>query len=329
MLPGSGSHRQLMTGGLMSEPISRRTALGVTAAAAGVALTGGGLTATARAASASAVNPSKTARVGATVTPVAYPRGTTWGQAMANFNGDVGNDFRAAKRFFAGPDTWPTVDNIGAEIQSLIDMRSRGLLCFRPALDGGDVDALVSSLRAIKTAGLTDVKITLYHEQGIDENLTAAQFKHVYAEYQKVREVFPLFVEFSGHAYETWAEYRPTEVDGIAVDFYANAWVHGSRLTELANWANEAGQELGIWEIGNSAYHVWPTAAEVSQYFRYITAVQSKRLKDGHLVGDMCWFNGAVPGRYRNTISGKKLTPLHPLDRTLLNRLFKTFNGVT
>jgi hypothetical protein len=246
---------------------------------------------------------------------------------MARFNHDVGRNFEVAKRYFKGRSTWPTTANLGHQITSLIHRGCRGLLCFKPAVDGSDLDALVSSLKAIKAAGLTDAKITLYQEQGLGDGLSAAQFRQVYTEYQAVRKIFPLFVDFSGSNPATWQAYRPMGVDGIAVDFYANTWVKGVRINILGQWANAAGQELGIWEIGNTAGAHVPSAAQVRGYFHYLTQLQSRRLSNGHLVGDMAWFNGPHGGG-GNTISGTVLTPRALEDRALLDRFFDTFNGV-
>jgi hypothetical protein len=127
---------------------------------------------------------------------------------------------------------------------------------------------LVSSLTAVK-AKLTDVKVTLYQEQGLEEKLSAAEFKQVYEKYSEaVSAIFPLFVDFAGARPDTWAAYRPTRVQGIAVDFYADAWVrqtatNSDPLGVLARWADEAGQELGIWEIGNTAAPTLPTRDQV------------------------------------------------------------------
>ena len=275
-----------------------------------------------------------TARVGATVAPDAYKKGTTWDQAMARFNHDVGRDFEVAKRYYMGASTWPVEGNLGVQIQSLIDRRCRGLLCFKPAVDGSDLNALISSLNTIKAAKLTDVKVALYQEQGLKDGLTATKFKWVYGNYHEaVNAIFPLFVDFSGSHPETWKDYRPAGVKGIAVDFYADAWVRETAkknpdpLDVLAQWADEAGQELGIWEIGTSASSTLPTEDQMKGYFGYLTSLQQRRLAAGHLVGDVAWYNGPHGGSYLNTISGTKLSPRYKIDRTLLDGFFDTFNG--
>ena len=315
--------------------------LTATAAAAGAALAGAsGLITPARAAATrdaatrdAAAPLAGTARVGATVVPAAYAKGTTWDQAMANFNHDVGRDFEVAKRYYMGPKSWPVKHKLGAQIQSLIDRGCRGLLCFKPAVDGSDLNALVASLNAIKAAKLTDVKVTLYQEQGLKDKLTATEFKQVYDNYgEAVNSIFPLFVDFSGSHPETWMDYRPAGVKGIAVDFYADVWAREKAknnldpLGVLAQWADEAGQELGIWEIGTSASSTVPTENQMKGYFGYLTSLQQRRLAAGNLVGDMAWFNGPHGGD-SNTISGIKLSPRYKIDRTLLDGLFDTFNG--
>ncbi|HWG63755.1 MAG TPA: hypothetical protein VG253_18855 [Streptosporangiaceae bacterium] len=310
----------------MTGDMSRRAVLKGASVAAGAAFGGWALAAGAGTASA-ATTTVKTARVGASVTVYAYPAGTTWDKAMADFNATVGRNFSVAKRYYGAAHTWPKAGGVGPAIQTLMDRKCRGLLCFKPARDGSDVDALVSALKAIKNAGLTDVKITLYEEQGLAQGLTATEFKQVYAAYQPVRQVFPLFVDFSGHAWKTWADYRPAGIDGIALDYYANSYVAGSRIDILSQWASEAGQELGIWEMGNTAYKTVPTPAEISAYFSYISSVQASRLAKGHRVGDMVWYNGPSGGNYNNTIAGTRLSSLYKLDRKALTGLFDKYNG--
>jgi hypothetical protein len=318
--------------------ISRRTMIKTATVATGTALAGAyGLTARAGAATtAPAVSPPATARVGATVTPLAYPAGTTWVQAMADFNNQVGRNFEVAKRYYQGASTWPTASDFGVQITSLVQRRCRGLLCFEPRVNGDDLDALVSSLEVIKLdAKLTDAKVTLWDEQGLGSGLTAAEFKRAYANYQPIREIFPLFVDFSGASPTSWAAYNPGAdlVDGFAVDFYADSFVNGIKIDPVAEMANEAGTEFGIWEIGNCATPSaeLPTPAQVGEYFSYITGLQGARLKNGYLVGDMAWYNGPHDNNWNNTISGipGKLSPDYPTDRELLDQLYDTFNGVS
>jgi hypothetical protein len=318
--------------------ISRRTMLKTATVATGAALAGAyGLTARAGAATtAAAVSASATARVGATVTPLAYPAGTTWVQAMEDFNNQVGRDFEVAKRYYQGASTWPTDGDFGMPITSLVQRGCRGLLCFQPRVNGDDLEALVNSLNAIKLdAKLTDAKVTLWDEQGLGSGLTAAEFKRAYANYQPIREIFPLFVCFEGASPTTWAAYNPGAdlVDGFAVDFYADGFVNGIKIDPVAEMANDAGTEFGIWEIGNCATPSakLPTAAQVGEYFSYITSLQAARLNNGYLVGDMAWYNGPHLNNWNNTISGiaSKLSADYLTDRQLLDQLYDTFNGVS
>jgi hypothetical protein len=311
-----------------------------TVAAAGLAVTAAcGLmspaasAAPAAATSSGAATPPKGCRVGATVTPNAYPKGTTWEEAMANFNSDVGRDFEVAKRYFRGPKTWPTTaKDVGTIIKSLLDpatgqQKCRGLLCFKPAVNGTDTTALSTALKAIKQAGITDAKVTLYQEQGLEEKLTAQQFQDVYARYyDSVHPYYPLFVDFSGRAQSTWASYRPAAhyLDGYAVDLYAHSWAREKVGVEpIADWADGAGQEFGIWEMGNQN----ATPDEVQAYFAYLTQLQQGRLQAGQLVGDMAWFNGPQQHNF-NEISGTDLCALYVQDRKLLRTFFDAFNGV-
>jgi hypothetical protein len=312
--------------------MSRRTMLKAATAAAGAAVAGSyGFAAQARSAGAAVASSSGAARVGATVTPLAYKPGTSWEQAMADFNAQVGRDFEVAKRYYQGASTWPVKGDLGHGIDSLITRGCRGLLCFQPRVNGDDLDALMASLTAI-SKGLTDVKVTLWQEQGLGEGLTAEQFKQCYQQYQPIRTIFPLYVDFSGSHSSTWAAYNPGAglVDGFAVDYYASVYVKGVRIEPVAELANRAGKELGIWEIGNCAdpKDKVPSDIQIAEYFDYLTTLQRGRLKNGHLVGDMAWYNGPGQGSWKNTISGIQLSPDYKIDRARLDKFFDTFNGV-
>jgi hypothetical protein len=281
--------------------------------------------------SGAAVGPSSAARVGATVTELAYTRETTWEQAMVDFNAQVGRNFGVAKRYYQGANTWPTDRDLGPGIESLVNQGCRGLLCFQPKVHGGDLAALTASLNAIKTR-LTDVKVTLWQEQGIASGLTPAEFRLCYQRYQPIRSIFPLFVDFSGSQSNSWAAYNPGAdlVDGFAVDYYASKFVQGVRIGPVAELANESGKEFGIWEIGNCAEPTdeLPSGDQIVEYFGYLTSLQGGRLNNGYLVGDMPWYNGPRYGIWKNTISGIQLAPGYQTARAQLDEFFDTFDGV-
>jgi hypothetical protein len=275
--------------------------------------------------------PPSGARVGATVTDRAYTPETTWEQAMVDFNTQVGRNFAVAKRYYQGPNTWPTERNLGAGIESLVNLGCRGLLCFQPNVNGDDLAALTASLTAISKS-LPDVKVTLWQEEGLPAGLTAAQYQQCYQRYQSIRDIFPLFVDFGGSRPTTWADYNPGAdlVDGFAVDYYASVFVRGVRIDSLAELANETGKEFGIWEIGNCADpgDALPSGDQIAEYFGYLTSLQAGRLKSGYLVGDMPWYNGPRFGIWKNTISGISLAPGYLTARAQLDTFYDTFNGV-
>jgi hypothetical protein len=257
--------------------------------------------------------------------------GTTWEQAMADFNAQVGRDFAVAKRYYQGANTWPTDDDLGPGIESLVTRGCRGLLCFQPKVNGDDLAALAASLTAIKK-GLTDVKVALWQEQGLPAELAPAEFRQCYQRYQPIRSIVPLFVDFSGSHPGTWAAYNPGAdlVDGFAVDYYASVFVKGIGIEPLAELADEAGKEFGIWEIGNCADpgDELPSDEQIAGYFGYLTSLQGGRLQNGHLVGDMPWYNGPRYRVWKNTISGMSLAPGYQTARAELDMFFDTFNGV-
>jgi hypothetical protein len=275
--------------------------------------------------------PPGAALVGATVTGRAYTPETTLEQAMANFNTQVGRNFGVAKRYYKGPNTWPTDDHFGPGIESLVERGCRGLICFEPNVNGDDLAALTASLTAIKNE-LTDVKVTLWQEQGIASGLTAAEFRQCYQRYQPIRNIFPLFVDLSGSQSHSWAAYNPGAdlVDGFAVDYYASKFVEGVSIEPVAELANESGKEFGIWEIGNCAEPTdrLPSDEQIVEYFGYLTSLQGDRLKNGYLVGDTTWYNGPRLSIWKNTISGALLAPGYQTARAELDKFFDTFNGV-
>jgi hypothetical protein len=109
-----------------------------------------------------------------------------------------------------------------------------------------------------------------------------------------------------------------------AVDLYAHSWAHDKiEVKPIADLADEAGQEFGVWEMGNQN----ATKDEVNNYFAYLTQLQQTRLQAGRLIGDVVWFNGPQQHNF-NEISGTDLCTLYKLDRRLLRAFFDTFNGV-
>jgi hypothetical protein len=116
----------------------------------------------------------------------------------------------------------------------------------------------------------------------------------------------------------------------LAVDHYASVFVKGIGIEPLAELADEAGKEFGIWEIGNCADpgDKLPSDEQIAGYFGYLTSLQGARLQNGHLVGDMPWYNGPHQSVWKNTISGMWLAPGYQTARAQLDRFFDTFNGV-
>jgi hypothetical protein len=281
--------------------------------------------------SSEAANPPTGARVGATVSGRAYSPETTLEEAMVDFNAQVGRNFGVAKRYYKAANTWPTDQKLGIGIDSLVNQGCRGLLCFEPNVDGSDLAALTASLTAISSV-LTDVKVTLWQEQGISSGLTGAEFQQCYQRYQPIRDIFPLFVDLSGSQSNSWAAYNPGAdlVDGFAVDYYASKFVQGISIEPLAELADAAGKEFGIWEIGNCSEPTDPIPSEdqIVEYFSYLTSLQGGRLKNGYIVGDMPWYNGPRLGIWKNTISGSRVAPGYQTARAQLDAFFDTFNGV-
>jgi hypothetical protein len=239
---------------------------------------------------------------GATLSLAAFPSGTTWPQAIADWDGYTGTTIKVAKVYYT-PGTFPT--SINSEIGTYISEGIKALLSFKPAYNPPtktDLVALENALQMFLSAGLT-AAVTVWQEP--QHVMTAAQFRQVVHYYgPAVRKYYPLAYDVTAAAGPSaWTKYYPgaSSIDLVAADYYANTYVSGVTLDVIAGLADSASppQPFGLWEIGSSATNTSPTQSQVESFFGYIQSFMAGRLQAGKANADIVWYdvNGA------NTIS--------------------------
>jgi hypothetical protein len=244
------------------------------------------------------LRPSATASAGlhgATLQLAAFPSGTTWAEAIADWEGFTGTTIEASK-VYNRPGVFPT--SIGKEIQALIGQGIKALLSFKPAFDpptAADLAALQNTLQLYQNAGLT-ATVTLWPEA--QDTMTASQFHRVFQYYGRtVRNSYPLAYDAAGSKGPTsWKKYYPGAllVDVIAVDYYANVYAQNIMLDTLVAFADNGSppKPFGIWEMGSSAGNTSPPQSVVKNYFGYIQSLMAGRLQAGKANAEIVWFNG-------------------------------------
>ncbi len=232
---------------------------------------------------------------GATLALSAFPSGTTWAGAIADWEGYTGTTIKASK-VYNRPGAFPV--KISNEIRAFIDQGIKALLSFKPAYDPPtktDLAALRNTLRMYLNAGLT-ATVTLWPEA--QDVMTASQFHRVVQYYGRaVRDYYELAYDAAGSRGPTnWTKYYPgaSLIDVVAVDYYANTYVKGIRLDTLVSLANDArpAKPFGIWEMGSSNDAVSPSQTQVESYFSYIQSLMAGRLQAGQPNAEIAWYNG-------------------------------------
>jgi hypothetical protein len=232
---------------------------------------------------------------GATLPLAAFPTGTTWAQAVADWEGFTGTTIKVTKVYYA-QSVFPT--SIDSKIGTCISEGIKALLSFKPAFNPptqADLTALVKALQMFQSAGLT-AAATLWQEP--QHVMTAAQFRQVVHYYgPAIRKYYPLAYDVTGAAGPAkWTRYYPgaSSIDLVAIDYYATNYVNGITLDTVAGFADSASppQPLGIWEMGSTASSINPTQAQVQSFFSYVQSFMAGRLQAGKANGDIAWFNG-------------------------------------
>jgi hypothetical protein len=232
---------------------------------------------------------------GATLTLAAFPSGTTWSQAIADWESYTGTTIKASK-IYNSPGVFPT--SVSAKIQTLIGQGIKALLSFKPAFNpptSADLAALAATLQMYQGAGLT-ATVTLWPEA--QDVMTASQFHRVVQYYgPTVRKYYPLAYDAAGSRGPTnWKQYYPGAllIDVVAIDYYATAYVKGITLDTIVAIADNASppKPFGIWEMGNSTSTTSPPQSQIQNYFSYLQSVMAGRLQAGKANAEIAWYNG-------------------------------------
>ncbi len=312
----------------MNRQLSRRTALiggGATLGALGAAA----LTGTAQAdpllpVTASPMIPAPL--VGATFDLAPFPPGTTYDQAVDIWNTTTGTTMHCWKVYFGDSKFPNTIDD---PIKTIIKRDIQALLCFKPSfspLSPTDRADLAATLAMYHTAGL-NAEVTLWQEVS-PKDMTAMDYAGVVSYYgPTVRQYYPLVYNAPGYLGPgEWQMYDPgrLNLDGYAVDFYCGDYINkGYRLDMIAELAGPL--PIGIWEIGNTTSdNFFPTDAQLSEFFGYITGFLTGRAASGGAIGSSAWFNGpATAGQSGlNEIAGTNPNPLAARDIALYQKFY-------
>jgi hypothetical protein len=276
--------------------------------------------------------PIPAARVGATFDLFPFPPGTTYPQAVEEWNCKTGTKMRCWKVYYQLGE-FPT--RIEDNIKTMIDHNIQALISFKPAITPSPTDRakLARAVEMFDAAGLL-AEVCLWQEVG-PKDMTASQY-HTYVQYYgpTIREHYPLVFDAPGsQGPDEWAAYDPGhgDLDGYAVDFYCSAYIrHGIRLDRLAALAGRL--PVGIWEMGNtSSEHFMPTCEQLTEYMEYITSFLSERAASGLPVGSVAWYNGPADPKQsgHNQIVGTHPNPIAACDITAYRKLYDAVNKVS
>jgi len=265
--------------------------------------------------------------VGATFDLVPFPPGTTYDQAVDMWNSATGTTMHCWKVYFQDSKFPTTIDD---QIQTIINRGIQALLCFKPSrppmLSPNDRMALDSTLAMYAKAGL-NAEVTLWQEVG-PKDMPASDYAKVVSYYgPTVQQHYPLVYNAAGYLGPgEWQAYDPgrPSLDGYAIDFYCGDYINkGYRLDTIAELAGPL--PIGIWEMGNTtSANFFPTDAQLSEFFGYITGFLTGRAASGGAIGSSAWFNGpATAGQSgQNEIVGTNPNPLAARDIALYQKFY-------
>jgi hypothetical protein len=194
---------------------------------------------------------------GATLLLAAFPAGTTWAEAIADWEGYTGTTIKASKAYY-GPGVFPTSIKSNGEIRTFISNGIKALLSFKPAFNPptkADLAALENTLQMYQSAGLA-ATVTFWQEP--QNAMTASQFHQVFQYYgPTVRKYYPLaYNADASHGPASWTKYYPgaSLVDVVAIDYYATTYLNGITLETIVALADNASpaKPFGIWEMGST-----------------------------------------------------------------------------
>jgi hypothetical protein len=275
------------------------------------------------------------ARVGGTFDLFPFKPGTTFPEALKQWDAVTGTKSRCWKVYFQLGEFPTTID---AELHTILEHGIQALISFKPAIDTKSAQAkedrtkLRTAVKMLHRHNLI-AEICLWQEVG-PKDMTAKQYHEYVAFYGPViREHYPLVFDAPGYQGPAeWAAYDPghSQLDGYALDTYCSDFTRkGIRLDPLLKLAGNL--PVGVWEIGNTASGTFtPTHKELNKYMDHITSTLSNRLASGLPVGSVAWYNGPADKKQngQNEIVGQHPCPLAPLDIKDYRKLYAAVNGM-
>jgi uncharacterized membrane protein YgcG len=321
----------------MAASISRRAVLGGGVALGAAAL----LTTREQPARAQVITPiTGGARVGATFDLDPFePAIKTYPAAVADWNAKTGTTMKCWKLYFQ-ESKFPSA--LKPQMKLMIEQGIQAMISFKPTPDISssqgqqDTSKLKDAVEMLSSATIDGKKllaeVCLWQEVG-PKDMTSSQYKDLVAHYGPIiSQHFPLVFDAPGYqGPKEWAAYKPDDslLDGYAIDFYCDAYVHRDiRLEQLFPLAGN--KPVGVWEIGNTATSKFtPTPTDVENYMGHITQRLSERLASGLPVGSVAWYNGPADSKQsgQNEIVGTHPCQLAPLDIKLYRTLYAAVNG--
>lgn len=284
----------------IDSPMSRRTVL-IGGAALGAAGAASVLTRGQRAAAQALIpgGPLK-ARVGGTFDLFPFAKGTTWTEALNEWNSTTGTKSRCWKVYF-GKSKFPASIPPGSELKTIQSHGIQALVCFQPAIPDrdpqqakSDRNKLRNTLNMFVKAGL-DAQICLWQEVR-PKDMKASEYKNLVKFYgPTVRKHYPLWFDAPGYLpSQDWLPYAPDpeDVNGYAMDLYCSDFIkHHRNLDPLVKLAGDS-MPIGVWEIGNTDSDKFkPGPGDLKRYVNHLRSTLAPRAAHG-LVGSVAYYNG-------------------------------------
>lgn len=271
-------------------------------------------------------------RVGGTLSLQTFPPGTTWEQAVQDWNRQTGTTMQCWKIYYREGDFGSGNDD---RIKVMLKYGIKALISVKPsrALLPTQKQALSSLLKHFKQDLKLDAEVCLWQE--VDSAAMSASQYHDYVNYYgpTVQQYYPLVFDAPGHVEpQVWSAYaQGLNFDGYAVDYYGSVFVkNGQTLEQMAAIAGS--QPVGLWEIGNtlSGADPLPSKDQVQDYLMYITNFLTQRVAQHLPVGSVAWYNAATDSTL-NEIVGKDVqqNPWLDIDLQKYLQLWLDLNNVS
>ena len=270
--------------------------------------------------------------VGGTLGLQTFPPGTSWEQAVEDWNRRTGTTMQCWKIYYQEGDFGSGNDD---RIQAMLTYGIKALVSVKPsrALLPRQKQALSSLLKHFKQDLNLEAEVCLWQE--VDSKAMSASQYHDYVKYYgpTVQQYYPLVFDAPGHVDPgVWNAYaQGLDFDGYAVDYYGSVYVkNGRTLEQMATIAGS--HPIGLWEIGNtlSTAHPLPSTEQVHDYLTYITNFLTQRVAQHLPVGSVAWYNAATDSTL-NEIVGKDVqqNPWLDIDLQKYLQLWFDLNGVS